>query len=164
MENKTLLMLSASVILILILLAAASYKMQLSKSQNIITQATPDRSCDLQTSVCSVSIPGGGEISFSIEPRPIPLVTRINLSVDIKSIQAKAVSVGFQGTSMNMGPNNVALKSKSLAEDHSSYHSSFQGTGMLPVCIRNSMEWKAQVFVQTDEGIIIAPFIFVTHK
>ena len=153
-------MLFASVFLMLMLLAAAYYKVQLSKSQDIIFQAEPDLNCDLQKSVCSVSIPGDGEISFSIEPRPIPLVTRINLNVSIKSIKAEAVSVDFQGTSMNMGPNNVALKSKVLGEDHSS----FQGTGMLPVCIRNSMQWKAQVYVQTDEGIIVAPFIFVTHK
>jgi hypothetical protein len=162
MEKKTLLMLFASVFLMLMLLAAAYYKVQLSKtkSQNIIFQAEPDLNCDLQKSVCRVSIPGDGEISFSIEPRPIPLVTRINLNVGIKSIKAEAVSVDFQGTSMNMGPNNVALKSEFMGEGHSS----FQGTGMLPVCIRNSMQWKAQVYVQTDEGIIVAPFIFVTHK
>lgn len=160
MEKKTLIMLSASVILILVLFAVAYYKVQLSKSQNVIVQTEPDRSCDLQKSVCSVNIPGGGEVSFSIEPRPIPLVSKINLNVDINTIKAKAVSVDFQGTTMNMGPNNAALKKKSMGEDHSS----FQGTGMLPVCIRNSMEWKAQVFVQTEEGIIIVPFIFVTHK
>ena len=40
----------------------------------------------------------------------------------------------------------------------------FMGSGMLPVCIRNSMEWQADVYLQTSEGIVLAPFIFVTRK
>ena len=160
MEKKVLLMLSVSVILILLLLTAAYYKVQLSQKQNIIVQAEPQPDCDLQTSVCQVNIPGGGEVSLYIEPRPIPLVTQLDLNVKIKDLKAEAVSVDFQGTTMNMGPNSVVLNSKSVSDEHSS----FQGKGMLPVCIRNSMEWKAQVFVQTQEGIVVAPFIFVTHK
>ena len=57
---------------------------------------------------------------------------------------------------MNMGPNNVTLKPQQPGL--------YSGQGMLPVCIRNSMEWQADVYVQTDEGIFVAPFIFVTRK
>ncbi len=160
MDKKTLLMMSASVILILLLLAAAYYKIQLSETRDIIFQAEPDPACDLQKNACIVRIPDGGVISFSIEPRPIPLVTKLTLKVDLKAIDARAVNVDFQGTTMNMGPNSVLLNSVSRDEAHRSY----QGSGMLPVCIRNHMEWKAQVFVQTDEGVMVVPFLFVTHK
>ena len=76
--------------------------------------------------------------------------------MDTKAIDVDAVAVDFKGTTMNMGPNNVTLKNIQKG--------SYSGNGMLPVCIRNSMEWQADVYLQGKEGIIVAPFIFVTRK
>ncbi|NOQ77868.1 MAG: hypothetical protein GQ546_00550 [Gammaproteobacteria bacterium] len=156
MDKRTLLMLSISGVLIVALLFSGYYKVEMAKKNNVIAQIEPDKSCDLQKTACTLKLPGGGEVTLDIQPKPIPLVQNINITVNTDVIKAEAVSVDFKGTTMNMGPNNVRLKS--------STPNVYSGKGMLPVCIRNSMEWQADVYLQTSEGIIIAPFIFVTRK
>lgn len=149
-------MLILSVVLIVILISAAYYKTELGKNNNLILKMIPDKSCDLQKNACSLKMPNGGQVTLAIEPRPIPLVQKLNINVRTSAINAEKIAVKFNGTDMNMGPNNVTLSAQE--------NDVFTGTGMLPVCIRNSMEWQAEVYVQTDDGIIIAPFIFQTRK
>lgn len=156
MDKRTLLMLSISGVLIVALLFSGYYKVEMAKKNNVIAQIEADKSCDLQKTACTLKLPGGGEVTLDIQPKPIPLVQNINITVNTDVIKAEAVSVDFKGTTMNMGPNNVRLKS--------STPNVYSGKGMLPVCIRNSMEWQADVYLQTSEGIIIAPFLFVTRK
>ena len=149
-------MLVVSGLLISILIAATYYKTELAKKGQVIARIQPDTPCDLQQSACKLVLPDGGEITLSIEPRPIPLVQKLNISVSTKSFQPESVAVDFKGTTMNMGPNNVILNAQAL--------DTFTGNGMLPVCVRNRMEWQADVYMQTDKGIIVAPFIFETIK
>lgn len=156
MDKKTLYMLITSGILVLVLLVVAYYKNQLAQQQNVVASALPDKTCTLQQSECRVRFANGQEVSFEISPRPIPLVSQLDLNVQVKGLDAKGVKVDFQGTTMNMGPNMVSLNSQSAGK--------FKGKGMLPVCVRNSMEWKAEVLVQTPDGTYSAPFIFVTSK
>lgn len=156
MNKRTLLMLVFSGILIAILIVTSWYKTEQARKNTIIAQVEADRSCDLQKGECSLKLPDGGEVSLSIEPRPIPLVQNFNIKVNIKDFDVEAVAVDFKGTTMNMGPNNVTLKSLQ--------NNTYAGNGMLPVCIRNSMEWQADVYLQGKDGVIIAPFIFVTRK
>lgn len=156
MENRTLLMSVVSGLLIIALLFAGYYKVELARKNNIIAQVEPDKSCDLQKTACSLVLPDGSKVTLDIQPKPIPLVKTFNISVTANTAKTEAVAVDFKGTTMNMGPNNVKLKT--------SGPDAFTGQGMLPVCIRNSMEWRADVYIQTNDGIIIAPFIFVTRK
>ncbi len=149
-----------SLVLIVVLLTLAYYKNQQAKSQQVLLQLTADRSCDLQKSDCTLKWPDG-EVTLSITPRPIPLVKPVQISVQLQFPKAEAptveaVVVDFKGTSMNMGPNNVKLGAEK--------NNTWTGSGMLAVCIRSRMEWQADVYLQTKQGIIIAPFIFVTHK
>lgn len=155
MEKRTLLMLLVSGFLVIALLFAGYYKIELARKSNVIARIEPDKSCDLQKKACSLKLPNGGEVTLSIEPRPIPLVQTFNIKVQTESIAAEAVTVDFKGTTMNMGPNNVSLVQ---------HADNFSGQGMLPVCVRNSMEWQADVYVQTNDGVFVAPFIFVTRK
>jgi len=115
-----------------------------------------DRNCDLQKNACRLALPDGSLVTLSIEPRPIPLVKKFNIKVHTDADNIDTVAVDFKGTTMNMGPNNVVLDAISKE--------GYSGQGMLPVCIRNSMEWQADVYLQSKDGIIIAPFIFVTRK
>ncbi len=156
MEKPTTLMLLLSGLLIVVLLLAGYYKLEIAKKNNIITRVEPNPSCDLQKSACSLKLPAGGDITLDISPKPIPLVQNFTIQVSTDGLKTEAVSIDFKGTTMNMGPNNVTLKQQN--------DQSFSGTGMLPVCIRNSMEWQADVYVQTSEGIVVAPFVFVTSK
>ncbi len=156
MNKRTVLMLVFSGILIAILILTSWYKTERARKNTIIAQVEADRSCDLQKGECSLKLPDGGLVSLSIEPRPIPLVQNFNIKVNIKGIEVEAVAVDFKGTTMNMGPNNVTLKVLQ--------NNIYTGNGMLPVCIRNSMEWQADVYLQGKDGIIIAPFVFETRK
>ncbi len=156
MDKNTLLKLVFSGFLMLALIFVGYYKIELARKSTIIAQIEPDSSCDLQVMACTLAIPGGGEVTLNIQPRPIPLVQKFNIDVQLNHIEAEAVSVDFKGTIMNMGPNNVKLQAQTAVH--------YRGQGMLPVCIRNSMEWQADVYIQTQEGIFIAPFIFVTSK
>ena len=144
-----------SVVLIVVLVSAAWYKSQQEKTQEVLLRLEADRNCDLQKSACTLKW-SDGVVSLSITPRPVPLVKPINISVQLERLKVEAIAVDFKGTTMNMGPNNVKLAN--------TQNGRWTGTGMLPVCIRNQMEWQADVYLQTDKGIIIAPFIFVTHK
>ncbi len=163
MEKRTLFMAILSVVLIGVLLSLAYYKNQQAKFQQVLLWLTVDQSCDLQKSDCTLKWLEG-EVTLSITPRPIPLVKPIQIVVQLKSRSAsepetnkiQGVTVDFKGTTMNMGPNNVKLTK--------SAPNVWTGSGMLPVCIRNQMEWQADVYLQTEQGIIIAPFIFLTRK
>ncbi|MCU7800103.1 MAG: hypothetical protein KZQ70_08145 [gamma proteobacterium symbiont of Lucinoma myriamae] len=156
MDKRTSLMLLISGVLIVALLFAGYYKVEMAQKNNIIAQIEPDKSCDLQKTACTLKLPGGGKVTLDIQPKPIPLVQNIDITINTEVLKAEAVTVDFKGTTMNMGPNNVTLKA--------STPELYSGKGMLPVCIRNSMEWQADVYLQTSEGIIVAPFIFVTRK
>ncbi len=156
MEKRNLFMLLISGGLIIFLLLAGYYKLEIAKKNTIIAQVSPDTSCDLQKNACRLTLPDGGSVTLDLQPKPIPLVQTIHINVTTQGIKPEAVSVDFKGTTMNMGPNNVALKA-----DKDGLYSA---KGMLPVCIRNSMQWQADVYLQTDKGIVVAPFIFTTHK
>ena len=149
-------MLAVSGLLIVIMLFAAYYKTEQARKNTIISKVEPDKTCDLQKNACSLNLPGGAKVTLSIAPKPIPLVKKITITVNTSLIDAENVAVDFKGTTMNMGPNNVTLKSAQPGV--------YTGQGMLPVCIRNSMEWQADVYLQTSEGIVVAPFIFETRK
>jgi len=157
MDKKTVLMLALSGVLMAVLAGVAYYKSQLAKQENVLARANPDKTCDLHKNACQLDLPDGRKVRLSIDPKPIPLVTKFDIQVNIEGEpDIKSVLVDFKGTSMNMGPNTVKLTAKSNGQ--------YNGNGMLPVCVRNSMEWQAEVWVRTDQGTLIAPFLFVTHK
>ncbi|HIE55769.1 MAG TPA: hypothetical protein EYP90_11415, partial [Chromatiaceae bacterium] len=97
---------------------------------------SPD-DCDLQKQSCRRSLPGGGELEFSITPRPIPLVSPLDLQVEVKGLEVRGVEVDFSGVTMNMGYNRPRLQKVS--------GTLFKGEGLLPVCIRQRMDWEARV-------------------
>ena len=156
MNKRTVLMSVVSGILMVSLVFISWYKLEQAKKNTILAQVALDKTCDLQKMDCRLVLPNGGDVTLSIEPRPIPLVKKFDIKVSINGMDVEAVAVDFKGTTMNMGPNNVTLKL--LGDNH------YSGQGMLPVCIRNSMEWQADVYLQGKDGIIIAPFVFFTHK
>ena len=122
-----------------------------------LRQVAPlDPECDLRAGPCSGVLPEGGRITFAIKPESIPLVTPLAFEVRLEGLNASAVEIDFQGVGMNMGFNRPKL----VAGDGGGYY----GNGMLPVCVSDAMEWEAKVLVYTGDGIIAAPFRFITVK
>jgi len=95
-------------------------------------------------------------VSFSIEPREIPVMKTLQLRVLLQQLQAKSVEIRFNGVDMNMGFNRVQLN---RAGEHL-----FEGKGLLPVCIRDAMEWQADVLITTENGLISVPYRFITVR
>lgn len=115
-----------------------------------------DPECDLRAGPCISELPGGGSVSLSITPDSIPLIKPLTLQVELKGIESQGAEIDFQGLDMNMGFNRPKL----MAEGEGR----FVGKGILPVCVRETMEWEAKVLVRTERGLIAAPFRFITVK
>ena len=115
-----------------------------------------DPSCDLRTGGCELPLPGGGLVSFSIEPENIPVMQPLQLDVAVRGIEVQGVEVDFTGVDMNMGFNRSGLAETTPGH--------FRGESTLPVCIRNRMDWEARVIIKTKSGSIVAPFLFYTVK
>lgn len=154
MGKNNILMWTIAGVLIMAIAGAVSYKLKLNQSQQVIARAELDPGCDLHKNACKLTLPGGGEVTLSIEPRPIPVIEQLAIEVSTKSIEAEAVTVDFSGVDMNMGINRFALKTNG--------EGNYKGGGILPVCVRSHMDWEAQVWVQTKAGVVVAPFRFET--
>jgi hypothetical protein len=122
----------------------------------IAVRAPLNSSCDLRTTPCSVIFPDGARVTFSIEPASIPVMVPLRYKVVVQGMQAKDITVDFVGVDMNMGFNRAQLSREAVGR--------FSGDGMLPVCVRDVMEWEAKVQLNTDAGLMEAPFRFVTYK
>ncbi|MES9903062.1 MAG: hypothetical protein ABW168_10300 [Sedimenticola sp.] len=134
----------------------AVYKVRPLLNPQIDLLAALDRECDLRAGPCSSELPGGGRITFAIEPRSIPLLKPLQLQVDVEGVPVESVAVDFVGIGMEMGFNRPKLTALSTGR--------FTGEGMLPVCVRDAMEWEARVLVQSEQGLAAAPYRFITVK
>lgn len=121
-----------------------------------VTTLPPDPGCNLRAGPCTTKLADGGSISFSIEPRTIPALAPLALTVQLDGIDARKVEVDFSGTDMFMGFNRIALHRQSQRR--------YVGQGALSVCVRNAMEWEAKVLVETATGSVSAPYRFIVIK
>jgi hypothetical protein len=143
-------------LLFLALIAVAIYKFQPLLNPELAAVAPVNPKCDLRAGPCVGKFPDGTEVSFSIDPRTIPLVKPLQLKATVDGVSAHGVEVDFIGLNMEMGFNRSKLKPE--------VDGGFVGSGVLPVCIMTVMEWEARVLVQTERGLIAAPFRFNTVR
>jgi hypothetical protein len=115
-------------------------------------QARPDPACDLQRQACTAPLADGGRVELSILPRPIPILTPLQVVVAIGGAKAQKVEIDFAGETMNMGYNRVALSSTD--------GNRFVGEASLPVCVSGGMNWVATVLIETDRQRIAVPYRF----
>jgi hypothetical protein len=156
MDKSFIALLVTSVLLLVSLAGMAWFKNQKNPPIQITSQSEVDNNCNLNSNECRSTIENKGEIIFSITPRPIPLVSHLSLIVKSNLKNILQVTVDFKGIDIDMGPNQVTLKANQ--------NRNFHGKGMLPVCIRRSMNWQALVYIKTSDGLYMAPYIFETHK
>jgi len=116
-----------------------------------------DNQCDLNVTACRRALNGAGSIKFAIEPRPIFGVSPLVFSLDAQSLDVSRAMLDLSGTVMNMG--SYRFDFKRSAEGR------WVAEGVLPVCIRNEMEWRAEVWLDTQQqGLVKVPFIFTAAK
>jgi hypothetical protein len=139
-------------VLALLLLLLVGYKLSpLLLPQADLTVA-PEAGCDLHKRACAAALPGGGRVELSILPRPIPMVTTLQVEVRTAGVEAPRVEVDFAGVDMNMGINRPAL-----APAGPGLH---RGEAALPVCVTGNMVWQATVLVDAGRNRIAIPFRF----
>jgi len=139
-----------------ILLLVVGYKIKDSMSPSVFATGTLDKSCDLRQGKCLSKLPNGAQVSLTITPNSIPILRPLELNVTIDSIKVSAIEVDFVGIDMDMGYNRSKLDK--VDQQH------FRGKAVIPVCVRSKMEWEARVLLQTDNGLMMAPFRFHTIK
>jgi hypothetical protein len=143
---------SAVALLVLLLISVAGYKYREMALGTLIATAPLDTTCLLNNGRCRTTLPGGATASFAISPQPIVATTPLQLSLQLEGLKAINVEVHFRGESMNMGLSQFTLTPQSGG--------GFGGEAILPVCVRNSMMWIADVLVATPQGRVAFPFRF----
>jgi hypothetical protein len=108
--------------------------------------------CNPSERACLVMLPGGGQLDFSVDPRPIPTLQPFTMQVEVRGMHADKVEIDFTGVGMNMGYNRPQLKRVLPGR--------FEGRTSLPVCVTGTMEWRATVLLESGRKVIAAPFQF----
>ena len=143
-------------VLMFLMLLLLGYQFKYRFAPDVSAIATLDKSCDLHKGECWSDLPSGGQVSFAINPKSIPVLQPLEFTVEIRDINVATISVDLVGINMDMGYNHVNLErmGKNL----------FKGTSIIPICVRDKMEWEARVFLQKDQTLLMAPFRFYTLK
>ena len=113
-------------------------------------------SCDLNQGPCTATLPGGGNLEFVVEPRPIPVLKPLRLQVRMAGATARSVEVDFAGVDMRMAFNRPRLEQEK--------DGLFTGQTSLPVCMRDKMDWQATVLIESGGKRIMVPFRFQTKR
>ena len=121
----------------------------------VVASAPLDAACDLNTGPCASPLPGGGKVTFTITPAPIRPMQPLTLAATVEGREVHGLEADFQGVEMNMGFNRARLEGEA---------GRYNGSTMLPVCVRDAMEWEARLLIRTDAGLIDAPFRFITRR
>lgn len=149
--SKSLLVDSA-MILALILIGVAGYQFSPLLLPQADVSVSPDPTCDLHSESCHVALPAGGQLKFTLTPRPIRVSAPMTLHVELAGIDADSVAVDFAGASMNMGVNRPVLVATGPGH--------FTAQTTLPVCITGRMAWQATVLIESGRTRIAVPFRF----
>lgn len=115
-----------------------------------------DPTCSLSAGPCSVELPGGGSLEFTLGPRPTPLLKPLALDIRVAGSKARAVEVDFTGIDVPMAFNRADLATAGGG--------AYSAQAALPLCASGRMEWRATVRLQDGGRQIYVPFRFTTER
>lgn len=116
--------------------------------------------CDLSHSPCLAQDQQGHQVSFSLSPRPVPLLEPVAIDVTVTGIDGLRVAqVSIEGLNMYMG---IQIISLTLTSTESAMGQKLTGTLQLPVCTSRKMEWRATLTMQTGDKRYQAAYPFTT--
>ena len=98
----------------------------------------------------------GSNITLSIEPKPIPLMKPIKLTIETKNVNLDKLDLKVFATNMNMG-----LIEKSLKKVNKNR---YEGKITLPTCIVGNMIWNVNIIANKPTKSLGATFEFQTGK
>jgi len=123
----------------------------------------PVAGCALHLEACTADLPGGGQMTFEINPRrPSPTDT-LRLNASFEQVEPKVVGVRFKGVDMNMG--YLEHYVFDLERDSTGAKAaSFSGNAGVFVCSSNLMQWLVLVKLQLGASSYEVPFNFETKQ
>ncbi len=149
------LLLSAGTFLLLAIIVLAGYRLSPTSAGYAVINLPADPGCNLHRGPCE-AVWGGGRVTLSITPRPIPLISPILIAVETSGLAPLTVHADIVGIGMDMGPNRSALAPTGGGR--------FVGETTLPVCITNMMAWELALLIDTATGRLRIPFRFSTPE
>lgn len=118
--------------------------------------------CNLsEQPVCEAGDSNVRKVSFSLSPRPVPLLKDVSVDATVRGITGiRTAQVNIEGINMYMGIQIIPL----LVEPQitAEQESRLSGTLQLPVCTSRIMEWQATLTIQTADKTYQAAFPFTT--
>ena len=117
------------------------------KNEAPIVTTTILSECPLEKMSCIISIPNGQTLSFHLEPKGLPVMEPLMLSVaGLGAIKKSALKVWFEGKSMNMGVHYMLP-----APINNKFSDQMIFKGMIPVCsIDKEMVWLLNVDISIN--------------
>ena len=115
-----------------------------------------NKNCNLHKEACSVTLQDGSHITLSIEPKPIPLMKSIELTIKTKNINLDKLDLKVFATNMNMGLIEKSLKKVT--------NNTYKGKITLPTCIVGNMIWDVNIIANKPTKSLGATFEFKTDK
>ena len=115
-----------------------------------------DPQCDLRAGPCETILDDGTRVSFSIEPRSIPISKKLELEVVVSGLDVDGVSVDINGVDMKMPPNIINLDETENGR--------YSGKSTLTFCTRSIMEWESVIQLDTGNKHIQIPYRFITSQ
>ncbi len=143
-------------VLLLTVAVLLGYRQFFRQNQIIVEYAALNSQCRLTEFPCTVRLMSGGRVQLNISPQPVEVMKPLEVRVALENIKARSVIVQFNGVGMNMGVNRYIFNQEQ--------DGSYRAQVTLPICIRNRMEWMAEVYLETGQGTIVFPYRFVSIK
>ena len=112
----------------------------------------PPAACDLNQSPCRVELPGGGELTVELAPRPLLPLQPLTARLIAWDIPAKSAQLALSGLDMDMPFDPVPLRETAPGQ--------FIGKAVLPICVTGPMRWRAEFSVTGPDRQLIAEFRF----
>jgi nitrogen fixation protein FixH len=99
--------------------------------------------CDLGAGPCTRALPGGGEVTLELGPRPLRAMADLDVDAHVRAaaagVEGATVSVAFSMKGMEMGPNARTLAERGAGR--------YAGKAVLVRCPSGRGDWIAEVTV-----------------
>lgn len=115
-----------------------------------------DETCSLSRETCSVRLPDGGVLKFSLGPRPVALLKPLTLEIGISNSTARPLEVDFNGVDVPMAYNRAYPAPMTDGV--------YTAQTTLPFCASGHMVWQAAVLLEKGDGRLLVPFRFETGR
>lgn len=118
----------------------------------------PPSSCDFQNNDCTIPLPQGGTVFFSIAPRPVPFADpfKVIVKFDNTNLAIQSVMVDFTALLEDAGYRRPQLKKISNQE--------FSIQTDLSHCKDEEMLWQVTVLIRLEKDTLAIPFKLHTYR